>query len=96
MYDIMITQSYSLIRQSLGLCVTKHPSCRLERGANLSTTRRRRNADIEKATYICNQYMSEGYKAAQRVLGNRGSKMTEHARTACIDDILSTGEQEVS
>jgi len=95
-YNIMITQSYQLTLQSSGLCVTKQPTCRLESAVNPVGRRRKRNLDRNTATKLCDDYMKKAYEVAQAVMGNAGSKMAEHARAACIDDVLSTGDRSVS
>jgi hypothetical protein len=95
-YNIMITQSYQLTLQSSGLCVTKQPTCRLESAVNPVGRRRKRNLDRNTATKSCDDYMKKAYEVAQSVMGNTGSKMAEHARAACIDDVSSTGDRSVS
>ncbi len=91
----MITQSYELILKSSGLCVTKQPACKLENAANPFGRRRKRALDRNLATSICSEYMQEAYKIAQDVMGNRGSKMAEHARAACINDVSTAGDPSV-
>lgn len=76
-----------MIHQSTGLCKTRHPTCRLEQGANLFGTRRKRNVHEKQAKFICDEYVKEGEKLSKPWLGNKKSKMMEHLRTACVDDI---------
>lgn len=92
----MITQSYPLILQSSGLCVTKQPTCQLENVLKSVKRRDERNLNHSSAAFICDKYMTEAYKTAEYVMGNKGSKMTEHARAACIDDVTLSGDASVS
>ena len=92
----MITQSYRLILESSGLCVTKSPGCRLENAVNPLGRRRRQTTSDNNATQICDEYMKQAYQTAKTVVGNTGSRMTEHARVACIKDIKMSGNPQVS
>jgi len=44
------------------------------------------------ASGVCNEYMNQAYITAEKVMGNRGSKMVEHARAACINDVSLSGD----
>lgn len=92
----MITQSYRLILESSGLCVTKSPSCRLENAVNPLGRRRRQTTSNSNATQLCDEYMKEAYQTAKTVVGNTGSRMTEHARAACINDVTVSRNPQVS
>jgi len=91
-FDITITQSYPITLESSGLCINKLPTCRLESSVNPLGKRQKRNLDRERATKVCEEYMKEAYRTAREEIGNSGSKMTEHARAACINDVSFTGD----
>ena len=95
-YNIEVTQSYKLILQSSGLCITKQPVCRLENALNPFGRRRKRNLDRKSATLICDIYMNFAYKIARDVMSNTGSRMAEHAHAACINDVSLSGDYSVS
>ncbi|UJR32790.1 hypothetical protein I4U23_020252 [Adineta vaga] len=65
-YDITISQTFSLIRQS---------------------------SDSQVATQWCDAYMKQAHAIAKEEFGNIGSKLAEHARMACIDDVSVTGDR---
>lgn len=92
----MITQSYKLILESSGLCVTKSPGCRLENAVNPLGRRRRQTASDKNAVKVCDEYMKEAYRIAKTIVGNIGSRMTEHARAACITDVTRSSNPQVS
>ncbi|CAF0846989.1 unnamed protein product [Adineta ricciae] len=92
-YDIHVSQSFNLIRQSYGLCVNEDPACELEHAPN-PAGKRKRSLDDENAMKVCDVYMQEAYTTAKKELGNVSSPLNEYARTACINDVSLTGNRE--
>lgn len=90
MYDIQIVQSYELIRQSFGLCVAKHPTCRLEHAANLFGTRRKRDTNTKNSEFVCNEYARQGKNLAQTSFNKVNNQIIEYVRRACINDVQAT------
>jgi hypothetical protein len=45
---------------------------------------------------MCDEYMQQAYRTAKEEIGNTGSKMAEHARAACISDVILSGTHLVS
>ena len=91
MYNIDVTQNYSLILASEGLCINRPRQCTSETAPG----RRKRMTSLTTVTEACNVFVEESKLAAQQIVGNITSPMIDHAREACITDILLTNNPEV-
>ena len=90
-YNIEILQSYYLIYLSSGFCVSRVRQCSIE-----ASRRRKRAANQEKSYELCEIFIAEANKAAERLIGYTTGQLIPHAREACVADILSSNSTVVS
>lgn len=86
-YNIEVVQAYGLILNSTGLCVNRARRCEIE-----SVGRRKRSTSISKATEACDLFINKSRDTARQLLPSSNSPMINHAREACITDILTTND----